>query len=56
MLWLKDGDTNSKLFQAVASARNKRNKIVTLLRDDGIVAEGQEALSDTAKLYFEDLF
>ena len=51
--WLKHGDTTSKFFYAMASARSKRNYIVKLHSNDGEIVESQAELCGVAKEYFD---
>lgn len=37
LLWLKDGDANSKYFHSVLSTRRRRNSIISLLVDGNLV-------------------
>jgi len=37
LLWLKDGDTNSKYFHSVLSSRRRRNGIVSLMVNGNLV-------------------
>ncbi|XP_057794267.1 uncharacterized protein LOC131010650 [Salvia miltiorrhiza] len=54
--WLKGGDTNTKFFHAMASARRKKNTIIRLLRDDGDWTASNEEIQDVALNYFSNLF
>lgn len=42
----RDGDTNSKFFYAMASARRKQNEIMRLERVDGSMVEDQNGMCD----------
>lgn len=53
--WLRDGDTNSKFFHARASARRRRNAILSLQRDDGSVVSSQGEMGSVAHTYFTSL-
>lgn len=44
------------IFHAVASARNRRNAIKGLHKENGEMVEDQNGMCDIAKHYFEDLF
>lgn len=54
--WLRDGDLNTKLFHAVASARRKRSKISKLEHAGGNIVDDQAGMEDITKNYFESLF
>lgn len=54
--WLRDGDTNSRFFHAMASARKRRNHILKLVRDDETEATDQHDLCNIAKDYFTSMF
>lgn len=54
--WLKDGDQNTKIFQASATYRFKKKKIETLQRDDGTSATDPIAIRKVAGDYFHQLF
>jgi hypothetical protein len=54
--WLQDGDSNTKFFHAMASAKKKRNMIMKLQAENGEWVEKQEELCSVAKNYFDTLF
>lgn len=54
--WLKDGDTNSKFFHAMASQRKKQNNISILENDVGHTEEEQGRMCNIARNYFINLF
>lgn len=56
VFWLRDGDTNSKFFHAMASAQEKHNEITKLEREDGGLVKDHAGLCAIAKNYFEQLF
>lgn len=56
VLWLREGDSNSRFFHAAASARKRSNEIKSLHREDGAQVTAQEDLALTAREYFEQLF
>ncbi|MCI09489.1 putative ribonuclease H protein [Trifolium medium] len=56
MYWLRDDDSNTKFFHAVASARRKRNNISKLCDNEGNVVEEQNVMCDITKEYFDNLF
>lgn len=49
--WLKDGDLNTKFFHALATCRAKVNRVVSLQREDGSVAEDQSHVKSVAISY-----
>ncbi|GAU26876.1 hypothetical protein TSUD_02790 [Trifolium subterraneum] len=54
--WLRDGDSNTKFFHAVASARKKKNHITQLSNNDGVMIQEHQGKCNIAKNYFEQLF
>jgi hypothetical protein len=54
--WLRDGDSNTKFFHAIASARKKRNNIAKLMNNNGDVIQDQDGICTIAKEYFDHLF
>jgi hypothetical protein len=54
--WLEKGDRNTSFFHSHASARKKRNKIKKLVRDDGVVVEGESEMAAVVTNYFDSLF
>lgn len=54
--WLRDGDTNSKFFHAMASATQWCNLTSSLTHDDGKVADSQMDLNSVAHAYVTNLF
>jgi hypothetical protein len=56
VIWLKDGDTNSKFFHATSSSKRRRNLVTKLKRDDGVEVMGQQELCGVASSYFTHLF
>ncbi|KAK3204142.1 hypothetical protein Dsin_018188 [Dipteronia sinensis] len=54
--WLLAGDQNSKFFHAQASARKKKNTIVSLTDDNGSIHTSPEGISITVHQYFSSLF
>lgn len=54
--WLTQGDRNTKFFQAYASERKKKNAILKLKREDGVVVEDEEGIKNLVTNYFTSLF
>ena len=55
LLWLKDGDANSKYFHSVISSRRRRNSIVSLLVN-GTLVEGVQPIRNAVYSHFKDHF
>ena len=56
VLWLREGDRNSKYFHALVKQRRARNRITQLLDDNGNVVEDEEGLVAIATSYFRQIF
>ena len=56
VLWLREGDRNSKYFHALVRQRRARNRITQLLDDNGNVVEDEEGLVAIATSYFRQIF
>ncbi|XP_075654781.1 uncharacterized protein LOC142624945 [Castanea sativa] len=54
--WFQNGDRNTSLFHAKASARHKKNFIEGLLDDDGVWQIEEDKMEEIAIGYFGDLF
>jgi hypothetical protein len=54
--WLKEGDRNTSLFHARASAWRKTNKIDMLLRPNGSKCEVQAEIKVMVQSFYENLF
>lgn len=54
--WLKDGDTNSHFFHAMASTKKRRNKIMELKTDEGDTVTTHQDICGEANNYFSKLF
>lgn len=54
--WLKDGDTNSRFFHAMATTNKRQNNITNLSRDDGEMVMSQQEWCGVANNYFVELF
>ena len=52
ILWLREGDRNSKYFHVLVKQRRARNSITQLLDDNGNVVEDEEGLVAIATSYF----
>ena len=56
VLWLREGDKNSKYFHALVKQRRARNRITQLLDENGNVVEDEEGLVAIATSYFRQIF
>lgn len=56
VLWLREGDRNSKFFHALVKQRRARNRITQLLDENGNVVEDEEGLVAIATSYFTQIF
>jgi hypothetical protein len=54
--WLKEGDRNTRFFQAKARARGRTNRIRALRREDGTEVTDQEELEQMASTFYQNLF
>ncbi|KAH0987413.1 hypothetical protein GBA52_014590 [Prunus armeniaca] len=56
ILWLNDGDRNTKFFHTSTAIRRNRNRISRILGDDGTLYEKQEDVERVFNDYFSKLF
>jgi len=56
VLWLREGDRNSKYFHAPVKQIRARNRITQLLDENGNVVEDEEGLLEIATSYFRQIF
>ncbi|XP_048605797.1 uncharacterized protein LOC125583207 [Brassica napus] len=56
VLWLREGDRNSKYFHALEKQRRARNRITQLLDENGNIVEDEEGLVAIATSYFRQIF
>ncbi|XP_048613313.1 uncharacterized protein LOC125587176 [Brassica napus] len=56
VLWLREGDRNSKCFHALVKQRRARNRITQLLDENGNIVEDEEGLVAIATSYFRQIF
>ena len=56
VLWLREGDRNSKYFHALVKQRRAKNRITQLLDENGNVVEDEEGLVAIATSYFRQIF
>ena len=56
VLWLREGDRNSKYFHALKKQRRTKNMITQLLDENGNMVEDEEGLVAIATSYFRKIF
>ena len=56
VLWLREGDRNSKYFPALTKQRRARSRITQLLDENGNMVEGEEGLVAIDPSYFRQIF
>ncbi|XP_062088874.1 uncharacterized protein LOC133795438 [Humulus lupulus] len=56
MLWLKEGDNNSRFFHAATRSRKRNNQIEKLRNSAGDFVDWDHGLQDVMVDYFQDLF
>ncbi|XP_033134325.1 uncharacterized protein LOC117127773 [Brassica rapa] len=56
VLWLREGDRNTKFFHALTKQRRARNKITQLLDENESIIEDEEGLVVVATSYFRQIF
>lgn len=56
LLWLQEGDANTRFFHAHANARKMRNKISRLTDENGSIVSEQSDICRVAGDYFKDIF
>ncbi|KAL0438766.1 UNVERIFIED_CONTAM: hypothetical protein Slati_2359600 [Sesamum latifolium] len=54
--WLREGDRNTPLFHARASARRRKNSITRLRDGDGERCNSKEGIQHIISTYFQDIF
>ncbi|XP_062089159.1 uncharacterized protein LOC133795722 [Humulus lupulus] len=54
--WLQAGDLNTKFFHASANKRRRRNQVVALKDDDGVLRDWDSGLDRVMVDYFKQLF
>jgi len=52
ILWLSLGDQNTSYFHKSVNGRQNRNKLLSLIREDGEVVEGHETFKSEIIAYF----
>jgi exonuclease III len=55
-LWLQHGDMNTKFFHQKASQRRQRNKIDTIIDNNGVTHSDPQLIEDTLINHFKTLF
>ena len=56
MMWIKNGDINSRFYHSYARFREKSNSILELVDDDGSLITSEEGLQRICRNYFYNLF
>jgi len=54
--WLQNGDKNTKFFHAIASQRQRKNKVGGIMDDEGVWQEEPEAVENNILDYFKSIF
>lgn len=55
LLWVKEGDSSSRLFHEAVRKRQRSNKIHMLLDDRGVMVTDQERITKIIVEYYKDL-
>lgn len=56
LYWLQDGDSNTIMFHRMATQRKKRNRLLHLKDDNGVLVDDEQGMGGVAVSYFSDLF
>ena len=56
IMWLAEGDSNTKFFQRKASARRAKNRIVQLNQDDGTTCTETSEFAEMAIDFYKNLY
>lgn len=56
LFWLKEGDENTKVFHANATAGRKANRVQFLLKEDGTRVDTDKGISELIFEYFSQVF
>lgn len=56
IMWLAEGDSNTKFIHASATARRTTNHISHLIMDDGVQVEEHAGMCDVVIDYFKNIF
>lgn len=56
IMWLKEGDNNSKKFHAQTKQRRARNWIVRLYNESDVWVDEEHEIEQVAMKYFRDMF
>lgn len=54
--WMKSGDKNTAFFHSKASQRLRRNRIVSLRNNDGVLCIGEAKVTSLLVSYYKQLF
>jgi hypothetical protein len=54
--WMPEGGSNSRFFHQKARGRTKKNHICKLVREDGMLTESSDEMSDMAIEFYKKLY
>lgn len=56
VLWLEEGDKNTKFFHGLTQQRRARNRNTGILTFEGICTEKESEIKNTTARYFQEMF